>query len=256
MDLDRVKDKIRKLFALAADDAHADGEITAAMSLAERAMQEYHLTQADLEVSRATVGTNAPREYVSRSSSGRWVKSLARWESTLSEAIRTLVGSVGLYRSHERKPTGTFGVHRSTPCIVWYGVAEDVELAVSLYDDWSHVIATIAQGRYGGAYRGDGSSYAYGFAKALWERACTESESRAAVVTPSTTAIVKVGSGSLADVLATRQQDARAWLATTGVHLCAPRGTRFTMKNPNAFEDGRSDGSRADFRATRKAKLT
>lgn len=256
MDLDRVKDKIRKLLALAADDAQVDGEITAAMSLAERAMQEYHLTQADLEVSQATVGTDVPREYAKRSSPGRWVKSLARWECTLSKAIKTLVGSVGVYCSHENKPTGTFGVTRSTPCLIWYGIAEDVDLAVSLYDDWSHVIATIAQGRYGGAYRGDGSSYAYGFAATLCERARIEAKSRVAIVTPSTTAIVKLGLGSLADVLATRQRDARGWLATTGVDLCSARGTRFTMKNPNAFEDGRADGSRADFTATRKAKLT
>ena len=140
--------------------------------------------------------------------------------------------------------------------MVWYGVAEDVELAVSLYNEWSHVIATIAQGRYCGAYRADGSSYAQGFASTLEERSVTEARSRTVVITPSTTAIVKVGSGSLADLLATRQKDAKAWLATTGVRLYSGRGTRFTMKNPDAYADGCADGSRAAFTATRKAKLT
>jgi len=254
MNLDRVKDKIRKLLGLAADDSTVDGEITAAMSLADKAMREYHLTAADLEIqSETTIDNGRERVHVQKTTVGRWKKSLAPWEDTLANAIATLVGSIGVYRSRERG--GTFG-QSYVPCLQWYGVAEDVQLARDLYDEWSHVIVTIAVARYGGAYRGDGASYCWGFSTALRNRANKIAADRSAVVTPSTTAMAKAETGSLADMLVRYRDDAKSWLAKEhGVNL-RNVSLRHKVRNVDALADGQSDGLKANFTVNRRHKLT
>lgn len=259
MNIDKIKDRIRKLLAIAADDATADGEVTAAMALAERALQEYHLSRADVEASSSESTTQPPTETFGTVDTFMHGARLTLWESQLSHAVSVLVGSVNCYRTTKTKESGTFRVPKSGQCLVWYGPEEDCLLAAELFAEWQHVIATLAIGRFGGFARNDGARYAAGFASSLLDKATVAAANRNNIITPSTTALVRVGSGSLADVLRKKQAEGREWLKTTGVNLsCGSRrrGLSLSGSGYDAYRAGRDDGSRADFTATRKPKLT
>ena len=92
-------------------------------------------------------------------------------------------------------------------------------LAADLFEEWGSTIAAIAYGKYGGAARGNGARYAYGFAISLDSKARDQAATRRAVSTISTRAIVKIGAGTLAQVLDGKKHKASKWLAAQGVQL-------------------------------------
>jgi hypothetical protein len=259
MNLDKVKDRIRKLLAIAADDAIADGEVAAAMKLATAAMEAYQLERADIEA--VAEPTEAAPISMDRVTSDCRFARLSIWESTLSHAVRKLVGSVGVYVGRAERKAGTFRVPSTRSALVWYGSAEDAKLAAELFEEWAHVIATLACGSYGGCFRGPGALYADGFTRALNEQADRAAADRATVVTASTTAIVKLGGGSLADVLREKTLTAKTWLRDEcGINLGSSKrrssGYSFgSSEHVGAFQAGRNAGQRAEFGVRRVAKL-
>ena len=256
MSLDNVKSRIRKLLALAEDDAQGEAEVCTAMKLAEAALEKYHLDRADIEADQQE-SAQIQEEYGANDAFMRGVKMTA-WESTLGRAIDLLVGSVKHYHSYGIQKTGTFKAPKYKSKFIWYGPAEDVELATELFGEWQHVIATLAINKFGGFARKEGGSYAMGFAKSLEEKAEMTYNSRKSTITKSTTALVHCNSGSLADVLNKKREHASVWLKTTGVKLGGKvHGTRASMAYDgyNAYEFGRMDGRHAEFSAARKRKL-
>ncbi len=258
---DRIKRRVRALLNMTAGNGAADGEIDTAMRLAETLMNQYHLDRADVEAREAdTVGTGAGgnqpmgmAEAVSRTAS------LSTWESALAWAVVELIGSLGWYRTQRVVPTGLFGKPETRNVIKFYGPADDAAMASELFAEWSGTIATMAVGRYSGCFRGDGAQYAYGFSRRLYERAKEAKAQRAMIATDATRALVKVGTGgTLAAVLDAKRQQGRAWLATQGIHLGSSGGGRRRgySGSHDAYSAGRADGSRAEFSATRRRKLT
>lgn len=258
MNLDKVKERIRKLLAIADDDRDADGEVSAAMALAEKALQEYHLTRADIEAENKSTASPTIEEKYGTADAFSHGRRVTPWENQLWLAIETLVGSVHCYRTQGSKEVGTFKKIKLSDVLRWYGTAEDATLAAELFGEWQTVIATIAIGRYGGFARNDGAKYAYGFTESLREKAVKIADDRKNVTTASTTAIVLVGSGSLADVLRDKTKKADNWLATQGVKLYAGRRNkafRVIGESVSAYSAGRVDGQRAEFTAVRRKKL-
>lgn len=261
MELEKVKDKIRKLLAIAADDAQADGEIVAAMKLAEAAMRAHQLERADLEAETQEAETSKPIEYGEALAAGSAAR-LATWENRLYGAVRDLVGTVDAYCTWTKAANNDLwnSAGRTVRALMWYGPAEDAEIAKQLFSEWRAVIATLAQGKYGGAYRGLGARYADGFADALAQRAKQEAEARRVVVTSSTTAIIKSGTGSLAQVLEAKKQGAKTWL-TKERNIQLGKGGKSNGYGYRGSGDwdariaGHADGSRADFSAKRKPRL-
>lgn len=256
--LERAKRRIRGLLNLASDDAASEGEITAAMKLAEREMDRYHLDHADVEASES-VGAAPQTERMDTVDSTCRGKNRATWESALYHAISELVGSVGAYGIRGAGTVGAFHAPSNRCGLRWYGPADDARLAADLFDEWSRVISTLAVGRYGGCLRGDGSRYAYGFAASLRENARRAAAARRTVVTLSTTALARREGGSLADVLDRKRADAKAWLASTGIRLGTSGGRRRVILSGggrDAFASGKADGDRADFSANRTKRLT
>lgn len=259
---DRIKRRIRGLLNLAQGDGAAEGEISNAMRMAADLMAEHHISQADIEAEAAAAqacGAKPVDIKMGQADGACGTMKLSTWESVLSDAIESLVGSVKCYRTHTNVKTGSvFGATERRSVLRFYGPAEDAQLAAGLFDEWQQVIAAMAIGRYRGCWKGDGAMYAYGFAKTLRARAEEAAKARTAISTASTRAIVQVGSGTLADVLRHKQQLASNWLRDDQkVKLCSG-GSRsgYSAGSSNAYAQGRTDGSRADFSVNRRHKLT
>lgn len=256
--MQKIKDKIRKLLAIAADDTVADGEIAAAMRLAEAALEKYHLDRVDIEAD--SLHENIPlQETMGRTASQPLGPRLTIWESTLCQAVLKLVGSVGCYYNKQFASKGTFKKPTLSAVVTWYGPAEDAKLASELFDEWGSVICTIATGRFGGHANKEGARYAYGFASSLLEKANAVASNRTRLITSSTTAIVKSGEGSLAMVLQAKRERSDDWLAKSeGIKLNKPRATasyNWSERDRDAYFSGRNDGDKAQFEAKRTAKL-
>lgn len=256
--IDRIKRRIRGLLNLAADDAAAEGEIANAMAAAERLMQEHQLEAADFEAATAQeVRAETRHGVVETTTQG---KALSTWESTLAFAVSNLVGTTGWYRNRDKRTVGvgTFKQPSIRSVVFFYGPQEDAEIARELFDEWSHTIATMATGRYGGCFHGDGAKYAYGFASALYYRTQKIERERAQITTESTAALVRVSGGSLAQVLDQKKQAAKDWVQKEiGLNFRkGSAGAGYRSGSHDAYSSGLADGSKAEFSATRRRKLT
>lgn len=256
--LEKVKDRIRKLLAIAADDKVADGEITAAMGLAEKAMQQYHLELADIEMDQQKEGATLPEKY-GKVGAKTYAKNRTVWENYLFNAVKTLVGTVSAYRCTENAPVGVFQKSRLQSMLMWYGPAEDAQMAADMYEEWVRVVSTLALGKYGNCAKGDGARYAAGFCEQLWRTAQRQARERETISTAATCAIVKHGGGTLAEVLKQKQLAGKEWVQANGTKIYAGRKAsplKATHSGLNAYANGQSDGKRAEFRAVRTRKLT
>ncbi len=253
--IEKVKARIRKLLAVAADDSTIDGEIIAAMALAEKAMEAYHLERADLEADAPQTTEETYDKHAGACIGAR----MTTWEVSLYNAVATLVGSVEAYRTTIDRPKGLFQVANKKAAVMWYGPADDARLAAELYEEWALAIAAIAIGKYGGAARGDGARYCFGFSSALLNQARAQAQKRTEIKTDSTRAIVLHGKGTLAEVLIQKRTKGRYWLQKT--EGWSPRrssarvGYSSTSGGHDAYQAGRSDGARAAFTVKRTPRL-
>jgi len=257
MNLDKVKDRIRKLLAIANDDSSADGEISAAMKLAEEALEKYHLDRADVE-SHATTEKPHTETHIVENCTFHG-KRMTAWESRLWVAVKKLVGSVGAYSAKKIVPNGTFKVPEKREVLCWYGPAEDVAIATSLFAEWRHVIATLAIAKFRGFARNNGARYALGFAESLVDKAGEADQNRRKLITNATTAIVHCTFGNLGQVLDRKREAATEWLRKEqGVRPTrgSIRRCSITSNNYDAYEAGRTDGRNANFSVTQSKKLT
>lgn len=259
--MEYVKQKIHHLLKLGSaelDNSEVRGDIEAAMKLAQNLLQKYHLDRADIETENTNkhIETEEQFEKVSVKFHG---KNISIWENTLYNAVKILVGTVEAYKGSVEEKTGSFRAVRSFNVLYWYGPAEDAHIAAELYEDWSHVIATMAVGKYGTFLRKDGARYASGFASGLLTLANKAKEEREKMITPSTTAIVRHSGGTLEQVLALKKQKAKNWLTKEqNIQLNKSRKShsyKYNHSNIHAFLDGQSDGLSAAFTAERKKKL-
>lgn len=256
MDLDNVRRKIRGLLNLGENDGAAEGEITAAMNLAQQLLDKFHLERADVEATEPEVRAAEHYDAATVPGNKKW---RLGWETDLAWACCKLLGTVQFYRSTGPCPVtvGVFQRPELRSQIVFYGPEEDARLAADLFGEWSVVIATMATARYGGFCAKHGGKYAMGFAESLYNKAIEIHKHRREIVTPSTTALVATGDKSLATVLAQKRKKSSDWLRREkGIHLS--RGTQssgYRAGSHDAYMGGKQDGARADFAAKRRPKL-
>ena len=254
--LEKVKQRVKKLLNLAQNDGAQDGEIAAAMQQAEAMMEKYHLAQTD--VAAAQIDKPAQPEHFEKVGQAFETGRLSQWENHLYHAVKTLVGSVDAVRGNITTTFGAFKQQINHSGIYWYGPAEDARLAAELFADWSSAISTMATGKFASCTTGHGARYALGFATALHEQATDAAVKRATVVTPSTTAIVCREGGSLAEVLALKRASAKAWVEKKDGKLRnrgKTKGYTFRGGDESAYSEGRVDGAKAEFNANRTKKL-
>lgn len=256
MNTDRIKRRIRALLNVTGENGAADGEIENAMRMVAALMQEHQLTEADLEAEAKTAGRCGACK-MGTADAVPGAKRLSTWEAILANAISILVGSVRHFTTTHAVAGASVFRSQERTVLRFYGPAEDAQLASELFDEWRNVIGTMAQGKYGGIWRGDGAMYACGFAESLHAKASTIAKERQSVNTASTRALVRVETGSLACFLNARREQAAKWLREEqGVNLTpTPRRRGYRAGSEDAYENGAEDGHRAEFEAKRKHKI-
>ena len=231
--IDKVKDRIRKLLNLAENDAASEGEINNAINFAQRLMQEHHLTKDDVH---AAAAAEEVAEMMKQAAYTTGAKA-SPWEAGLASFVAKMIGSVGVYTGGVETAKTTHGttmfdakgkpMSRST--YVFYGEAEEVRLATELYYDLSRTIAAMARMRYGGALRGDGRDYGLGFVSGLASQLAAAATAAKAESTESTALAVRC-----AAIVHQKKAAASTWLSSQGINLSTGR-RRFTGGSGNAY---------------------
>jgi hypothetical protein len=264
MDTEKVKDTIRKLLNLAANEGAAEGEIANAMKFAAKLMQQHQLREEDLQ---GTTVDALIDDLDKKECSSKDVIVTGRrqsiWEGSVALFVCKLVGGVKCYWSGMAVVRDANGIVQTTrrgdlrerSQIRFYGITEDVLLAADLYYECLMVISSMAKLKWGGVQRGPGRSYCEGFAQALWEKLQTAQAQITQENRGSTgTALVVVQNR---DAIVKRKTEiADRYIEQRGVKIRKAKSqTRNVHYDGEAFMDGREDGTKHKVSADRKKKL-
>jgi hypothetical protein len=262
-DIDRIKDRIRKLMAYANDGAASEAEIENAMGHAARLIDAHHIDASEVQPGAEAQPDNLTMgDAFATSQATRF----STWENILAFAVAELFGCVKWYTSNDfgvirvsgMAQTDKKGEVRRGRRICFYGPVVESREAAELFEEWSRSIATMGVVRWGGCFRGDGAMYCLGFARALCSQALKLRESRelirakapASLAGPQFTAITLVKRYDLI------KKDAERWLKQEkGVHLCSGGGrSGYTSGSADAYNEGKSHGSATTFARNNRRK--
>lgn len=255
MGVEQVKDRIRKLLAVAANDASTEGEIANALSCAATLMEKHQLSQEDLDQGLDPIAAALDAEqgrtfaYIGGRCHG-WEASLANWASKF-------VG-VNCYLDHAkstaRKPNGLVMRNRlgkpfTGRRFAFYGPTEEAYIAAELFTEMRLTILSMAYLKFGGAFRGDGGAYCEGFASGLNSK--LDNHRKITRSSSSTALIEKRG-----ELMEVRDRVGRNWLAKThGVKLNRGPARQGASGSGDAYREGKEDGRKADPKAATRPKI-
>lgn len=224
---ERMLARIAKLMRFSQENA-TEGEVENALRMAQELMEAHAISQAELI--HASGGSGGIRRNAVACDLGR---GCATWEAILASAVATVVPGVGGYIKRWEFKHGDRW-RRSAEC-VWYGPVDLVEIASGLYIELRIKIERMARAKWGGAFRGEGRSYAEGFAASLALKA--ERQRQASAAAEQIHAIV---------LQAGKEND--AWLAANRDIRPGPaRNLGGGQVHRNAFLEGRRDGMACDI---------
>lgn len=248
-----VKDRIRKLLNVTAENNATEGEIENAMRAAKALMMAHHLSEADIAEHNAGV-----REEIrfAKACTYTTYKGMQDWETRIGHFVIKFFGTVDWFRSSDVNKTredGTLifdkdGRPETATRLTFYGPEEDVEMAREMFSELCLTVATLARMKFGSIYRPDGRSYANGFGDGLMTKLETvvqqlsnDSQSKALVVQ------------SEKHALAIRN-DAKKWL---GIKLVKGRKAYGSRRvNPTAYNSGYTDGKEQAVTKERRRKIS
>lgn len=263
--IDKIKDNIRAMLNLARNDGAAEGEIANALAFAQRLMDTHNLSEDDLDTSELTAIDLEKAEFTQQFASLD-TQRLSTWEGQIGMFVCKFIGGVKCYHPGGTAPVrsaatgavklGPDGNPLQAARLAFYGVAEDVELAVDLFHEIRTCVAAMARIRYGSVYRGVGREYCEGFASGLWSKIKTEQSNQLADARKKGgNALVLVEKRN--ELVAKKREMADIWLRNDqGIKL----GKRYSSRSssiydPNARAQGRRDGQAHNTVAARKMKL-
>lgn len=267
INIEAIKSKIQKLLNLAHDDAASLNEADNALRFARRLMLNNNVSESDI----AELKSKDPHEVAADVEYGTadfWSmgKSLSTWESTLAHAIADLVGTVKwFYRANQTKRTKAGliqydekGRSKESTKLIFYGPEEDCQDAQALLAEWWILIAALARVNYGGCLRGEGRSYAEGYAQALYSKVHNIKHEERKVIANAP------GEGGYALIVVTanaimeaKREKAVDFLEKEhGIKLGRGRSKRAGKNYGDAYGHGSSDGKSAEFTRERKRKIT
>lgn len=255
---ERIASKIRKLLAIAEDDAASAEEIQNAMNFAQRLMASHHLTEEDLAHEPADdyakVDEGVMKEY--RCFLGGKV---FYWESILATFITRFVGCNAYIDNNKRPARDSRGFAKlvngksyMAKSIVFYGLAEDASIAAELYEELHDLIGTMASIKWASIYKGDGASYAQGFVSGLFSQL---EKAKAIEKNSSTTAMILVSRRD--DLIQYKQDRALEWIKNARGKKIRKGGNGGGTKTGSysAYAEGRDDGAATKVSATRHKKI-
>lgn len=283
-DIDNIKDRIRKLMAMAhgtGDTGGAtDAEIESALKHAARLIDAHHLEAAEFEPKRSE-----DEDKMGMAGGKTESPKFHAWETNLARAIDHLFGCTKHYVQNQAVPylvdgvaqfyTGKYaGQRKMCKVVVFYGPLIEAQEAAELYSEWCKLIAALGVMRWGGAYKSHGAKYCEGFAQALCNKAYKINTERALVAAkplkmlPGETEVESkvmvegVGDDHTAITLKGRyealQERATIWLEEeAGVTLNAGHSRAGSKKGTNAaFREGLAHGEGAEFgRRTKRRQI-
>jgi hypothetical protein len=270
-DISKIKDRIRKLLNLAADDGAAEGEIDNALRAARHLMMAHQLSEDDVTVPpedlRSPEEIADDAEYGTAKSWGEAEREPA-WKGSLAVTIASFIGTVKCYHDCpmvHRKPTGIVA-NDGRPVYGWvfYGPHDDCILAAELHQEILLTCATAAKLKFGGSLmRGPGRDYCDGFARGLANKVYESQralEKEAAKITGALAAdcrTLSLASVQRATAIAVAKQErARDWLTKEkGVLLQSKSVAGRSIRDEGAYGEGKADGHSQSLSKTRVARI-
>jgi len=251
---DKIKIRLKRLFAVAENDASTDGEIENAMRAARNLMSQHQIERDDIfETDDGEVCTT--NVVFGRSSCYSMYSSICSWESYICRFISDFVGNVGFYIQNgilRRNSAGMATKGKATK-ITFYGPELDVQFCIELYDEICCFVTASAKLKFGNALaRGEAAAYAEGFAHGLWEANKKETRVLEEASQGGDKNALMVINRSL-----TVKKDAKKWLSTEcGLKLGKGRPLpSMALKDFGAYAEGKSDGADYKPASRRKARL-
>lgn len=256
---DSVKRKIIALLNISKDDSASQAELETALKHAQKLMEQHHLSEDDLAqgVDPFEAAAKAKKDKVS-SVVG---KKTYAWECGLAFYVQDLVGGVKFYRSSSIKLKKTpAGLIAKDPWkrpiegkqFVFYGIAEDAEMASLIYDELRFAIIALSWAKHGSSFKGDGGKYSEGFVYGLGQQLKQRQNLTFEQSEGGTRALILQRD----QLIKHKAKTAEQWLSKEcGINLSKGSGYSGASGSSSAFSDGRADGSRYDVSATRRKKL-
>lgn len=240
-DIRRIKDRLAKLLRLGEDSAASEGEVENALRIATELMAKHNLNRADIDTSQMDATQRIIIDKNIAFSKGR---DITAWEKMLVNFIKAFIGTVEVYIT-TRVPLRRNGIAMldesgdiRTGCIItFYGPVDDAEIAVEMFTEIRDDISRMSIIRWGGWARGDGASYAIGFAKGMQDQHQKATQN---LLHSSNNSLILL---SQKNTLAIRSK-AQEWLSTQGVRITKKKSRITTRINQNAYDSGKQDGSR------------
>lgn len=264
--IDKIKDRIRKLFNLASNDAAADGEINNALKAARELMLAHQLSEDDVEAEpddlRSPAEIAADTEYGTAKTWGN-SRRAPNWQGSLGQAVAEFIGTVKMYHDNpeiHRKPSGIVA-NDGEPVTGWvfYGPHDDAVLASELHQELLLTCATTAKLRFGGKLMtGPGRDYCDGFARGLLDKVYAARRDVSQDATPKLagvqcTALSVVRAGDIALAKVKRAGD---WLKKEkGIHLRQTSGYGREVGDYGAYQQGKTDGGSQSLTKDRTARI-
>jgi len=243
MNIDRIKEKIRKMIALSQDDGAAPGEIENAIDAATRLMAANNLTREDID--HSVSGADAvKRVELGRCFAYSYATTLTSWEKFLGAWAAKFVGYCSTYNEPKvqvRKGGIMMRDYKGDPLvkgsICFYGSNESCAAAVELFEEVRDTIVAMAILRYNGHAKGNGAAYCYGFQQGLSEQ-LSGAELRLDTGAESHALILVDKQNQLAVV-----ERAEVWLNKKhGIKLSRGSGFGGYNDTAGARQEGREDG--------------
>ena len=235
MDIDKVKDKVRKLLAVAANDAAQGNEIENALKAARTLMQAYHLEEGEIGEGE----TEKPLEFdkAERAFTGSRV---VQWECLLANFVCKFIGGVSWYR-HKTTQLRS-GRMQQVGCAVFYGPEEEVALAVEMQEALTTTIIMLARAKYNSWARSNGATYAQGFVAGL-QLQLTDADKESSASTTGNALVVQSAAITLR-----KRQLAAEWLSEKqGIRLRSGSRLGGSRGSGDARNSGQSDGKNFDL---------
>lgn len=252
-DIETIKERIKKLMAYSGDIAATEGEINNAMTLAQKLIDQHNLDLSEFEK------TDQPQEIIFDKIHAHFTSSrICTWEMYLGMAISKLYGTLNVYLDKNLTPNRKNGIIKLdsdgnpvySPSFVFYGPQQDVKEAAELFNEWILSISAMAIMRWGGAYRGPGAQYSYGFVTAIYNKVCSLDTNRQLV---QTTAPKQLSNQTTAITLTQRynliKKEGEKWLKEK--HKITIKGSHssggYRRDNSGAYDEGYSHGKKSNF---------
>jgi len=258
-----VKQKIMGLLKISKDDAASEHEIETALKLAQKMMDKHHLSEEDLDDSDdAKLDAAIAAEKIQGYS---YVGTkMFMWEKRLMHFVSKLTG-VPFYQTRGTVEVRTASnLTKRTPAgkavrgkaVVFYGIAEDVEIAVGLYNELRLAIISLSRLRYGSVFQGEGGVYAEGFVVGLGHNLEEDlaEQKRLAQASSNSRAMVLIDRRN--DLVVRKGNLAKSWLKREkGINLVTKSSYGGASGSSQARAAGISDGKSYNVSAARRRKL-